>query len=48
MLNEGDKKHVPTNIWERGDGFGEREYVYQLSSISKPYFACNFQPYDQK
>jgi hypothetical protein len=41
MLNEGDKKHVPTNIWERGEGFGEREYVYPLSSISKPYFACD-------
>jgi len=44
MLSEGDEKHVPTDIWERGDGFGEQEYVYPLSSISKPYFACDLNP----
>lgn len=41
MLGEGDGKLAPMDIWERGSKFGEWEYVYQLFSISKPYFACD-------
>jgi hypothetical protein len=44
MHSESDKKHVPTDIWERGDGFGERKYVFPLLSISKPYIACDLNP----
>jgi hypothetical protein len=41
MLGEGNERFAPTNIWERGSKFGEKEYVYPLLLISKPYFACD-------
>jgi hypothetical protein len=44
MLGEGNEKPTPIDIWERGNGFGEWEYLYPLPSIFKPYFACNLSP----
>jgi hypothetical protein len=40
-FGKGATNLVKKNIWERGNKFGEKEYVYPLLLISKPYFACD-------
>jgi hypothetical protein len=37
MLGDGSEEPAPIYIWERGDGFGEWEYLYPLPLIYKPY-----------
>ncbi len=41
LLGGNDGKSTPIEICKKGGGFGERNIIYPLLLIQKPYFECD-------